>query len=173
MIGGDVKKADFLFMKAISADSEELRDTTVLYLPSSQGRHDGVMLYDPKKESTILNKALDFLPWTPLSWSIHRGLPDTLRAVVAKYPEKLEARGWDSHFVREEMADMAAGAVAAGGGDSGDMARIVTDIALVMWDGSTAELDTTSFWVYPMSTHSSPVLTFMAVVALIKCFVLE
>ncbi|KAI1935425.1 hypothetical protein LOZ66_005312 [Ophidiomyces ophidiicola] len=176
MIGGDVKKADFLFMKAISADSEELRDTTVLYLPSSQGRHD----------------ALDFLPWTPLSWSIHRGLrdiliafakkrmdlhrghlADTLRAVVAKYPEKLEARGWDSHFVREEMADMAAGAVAAGGGDSGDMARIVTDIALVMWDGSTAELDIISFWVYPMSTHSSPVLTSMAIVALIKCFVLE
>ncbi|KAI1924043.1 hypothetical protein LOZ64_000785 [Ophidiomyces ophidiicola] len=192
MIGGDVKKVDFLFMKAISADPEELRDTTMLYLPSSQGHHDGVILYVPENESTILNKALDFLPWTLLSWSIHRGLrdiltafakkrmdlhrghlADTLRAVVAKYPERLEARGWDSQFVREEMADMAAGAVAAGSGNSGDMVRIVTDIALVMWDGSTAELDRTSFWGYPTSTHSSPVLTSMAVVALIKCFVLK
>jgi hypothetical protein len=91
-----------------------------------------VSLYVPRQESTVLNEALDNLPWTFLSWSIHRGLRDilvsfawermdryrshlaeTLRLAVAKLPERLDAKGWNPQFVKEYMAEMAESAVMA------------------------------------------------------------
>lgn len=74
------------------------------------------------------------------------------------------------------MADMASSAVLAGSGNSGDVVRIVTDIALLWWGHSTrmADLDATTFWRSPRSwTKSSSSLEPMAVVALVKCFVME
>ncbi|RAL06367.1 uncharacterized protein BO80DRAFT_489868 [Aspergillus ibericus CBS 121593] len=74
-----------------------------------------VGLYILPHDATILTTRLDYLPWTSLPWFIHRGLQDILV------------------FVRDgNMADMAAGAVLAGGGNSG---RIVTDIAVVWCEG--------------------------------------
>ncbi|RJE17882.1 hypothetical protein PHISCL_09785 [Aspergillus sclerotialis] len=100
-------------------------------------------------------------------------LAETLRSVVMEWPERLETKGWESHFVRGTMADMAASAVLAGTGNSGDAVRIVTDIALTLWDGTISQLDETSFWRYPYSDSGSSILSPMAVVALVKCFVLE
>ncbi|KAI9375163.1 hypothetical protein BJX61DRAFT_191812 [Aspergillus egyptiacus] len=193
MLGGNVNEVDFLLMKRFTKKLDLPPNMTTLLLPNNDtGEHD-VILYVPEEESVILSKVLDCLPWSPLSWSIHRGLRDilvafakermdryrdhlaeSLRRAVQNYPERLDARGWDYRFVRESMADMATSAVLAGSGNSGDMVRIVTDIALTLWNGALSELDATSFWRYTEPCPSdSPILDPMAVVALVKCFVLE
>ncbi|KAL5343125.1 hypothetical protein BJX70DRAFT_394139 [Aspergillus crustosus] len=87
-----------------------------------------------------------------------------------QYRERLAAT------LREDMADLAAGAVLAGSGNSGDAVRIVTDAALILWDGDVSELDETSFWRSTdraLSSYESPMLEPMALAALVKCFVLE
>ena len=75
------------------------------------------------------------------------------------------------------MADIAANAVLAGRGNSGDAVRVVTDIAVTLWDGTASGLDETVFWrcaaTHPMSSSSPSLLNPMAVAALVKCFVLE
>ncbi|PWY79377.1 hypothetical protein BO94DRAFT_537393 [Aspergillus sclerotioniger CBS 115572] len=226
MIGGNVNEVDFLFMKPLADDeaSPIAEPITILSLPSSEAnpRHqnsnqDPVTLYILPNEATILNNCLDYLPWTSLSWSIHRGLRDiliafakprmnhhrsqlaqTLRSTVSTRPDRLIARGWDAQFVQDgSMADMAAGAVLAGSGNSGDAVRIVTDIAAV-WCESREDItsyDETMFWRVeptPLSPLSPSVisddsftsgpggnnsgsegLSSMAVVALVKFFVLE
>ncbi|KAJ5825757.1 hypothetical protein N7474_002895 [Penicillium riverlandense] len=191
MVGGNVNEVDFLFMKASDAKREPTEDTAVLQLPSNHGGLCDVTLYVPPRECAVLNEALDNLPWTFLSWSIHRGLrdilvtfakgrmdhfrtslADTLRFAVGKWPEKLDARGWNPRFVREDMADLAASAVLAGRGNSGDAVRVVTEIAAMLWDGSISALDETQFWRHAIP-EPSPILSPMVVVALVKCFVLE
>ncbi|KMU83501.1 hypothetical protein CIHG_01283 [Coccidioides immitis H538.4] len=191
MIEGNVNEVDFLSMKPLG-DSDIISNMIRLDLPSSEGNNHVVDLFVPEEEARALNRALDCLPWSSLSWSIHRGMRDilvafakprmdryrdqlaeTLRSAVDRWPEKLVARGWDAQFIRRDMAHMATSAVAAGSGNSGDVVRIVTDIAMILWDGTTAELDETTFWRYDDPVESSPVLSPMAVVALVKCFVLE
>lgn len=190
MIGGNVNEVDFLLMKAFDAEGTE--DMVILNLPSKEGGRDDVTLYVPRRESTILNEALDKLPWTFLSWSIHRGLrdilvafakermdsyrdilADTLRFAVREWPERLDARGWNPRFVREDMADMAASAVLAGQGNSGDAVRVVTEIAAILCDDKFSAFDETTFWRHSSPTPCSLTLDPMAVIALIKCFVLE
>lgn len=192
MIGGNVNEVDFLFMNGFDAERTPSEDMIILKLPSKEGGKDDVTLYVPNREMAVLNKALDKLPWTFLSWSIHRGLrdilvafakqrmdsyrallADTLRFAVGRWPEKLDARGWDPRFVRVDMADMAASAVLAGQGNSGDAVRVVTEIAAVFCDGKVSSFDETTFWRHASPTPSSPTLGPMAVVALVKCFVLE
>ncbi|KAJ5373068.1 hypothetical protein N7517_005074 [Penicillium concentricum] len=192
MIGGKVSEVDFLQMKPMSTEIESSEDMVILYLPNKDSGVRDVTLYVPERESDILNEALDKLPWTFLSWSIHRGLRDilvafakermdqyrnrlaeTLRLAVAKWPERLEARGWDLRFVREDMAAMAASAVMAGQGNSGDIVRIVTDIAAVLSGSPISVLDETRFWRDATPESASPILDPMTVVALVKCFVLE
>jgi hypothetical protein len=48
---------------------------------------------------------------------------------------------------------MAARAVSAGRGNSGDVVRIVTDIALLLWNETTPELDETTFWRNASTVH--------------------
>lgn len=194
MMGGNVTEVDYFFMEKLNSNVPIEQDTTVVQLPSTESADSSVTLYIPAKESEILDCALDFSPWTPLSWSAHRGLRDvlvafakermdlhrdtlatTLRSAVANWPERLDARGWNPRFVRENMADMAASAVLAGSGNSGDVVRIVTDIALLWWEhsGRIADLDATTFWRTPGSWTKSSSLESMAVIALVKCFVME
>lgn len=91
------------------------------------------------------------------------------------------------------MADLAAGAVLAGSGNSGDAVRIVTDIAAVWYEGrrrrrtgdgldSIVSFDETMFWRVPHQQVEEAgeevggergELSSMAVVALVKFFVLE
>ncbi|KAB8231364.1 uncharacterized protein BDW43DRAFT_301808 [Aspergillus alliaceus] len=112
-----------------------------------------------------LNTALDCLPWSSLSWSVHRGLrdihvavakdrmdiywgalADALGCAVLESTKLLDARWRNPGFVRNQMADMAESAVLADRGNSGGIVRMVTDIALTLWDGTVAELGETSFW---------------------------
>lgn len=190
MIGGNVNEVSFLRPKAMDAEVEPPEGMVVLRLPN---KHDGggdVILYIPEKESTVLNEALDNLSWTFLSWSLHRGLRDilvafgkermaryrrrlalTLREAVTKWPERLVARGWNSQFVRETMADMAESAVLASQGNSADVVRIVTDIAVVLQNDTMSDLDKTSLWRH--GNPCSSTLDSMTTIALVKYFVLE
>jgi hypothetical protein len=191
MIGGNVNEVDFLLMKA-AVSERQLSEDIVLHLPSTNGEIRGVTLYVPQEEAAVLNETLDKLPWTFISWSIHRGLrdiltafskdrmdcyrgslADTLRFAVAHWPERLDARGWDPRFVRDDMADIAASAVLAGQGNSGDAVRVVTEIAAIICDGNMSRLDETHFWRSPSPEPCSPTLSPQTVVALVKCFVLE
>jgi hypothetical protein len=57
---------------------ESLETTHILRLPDNKdGVHD-VILHTCSQESAILHEALDKLPWSSLSWSIHWGLRDIL-----------------------------------------------------------------------------------------------
>ncbi|CAI7567222.1 unnamed protein product [Penicillium pancosmium] len=191
-IGGSVDEVDFLRMKPMD-EGKVQPEYIVLQLPSTQSSSSEVTLYVPPRESAILNEALDRLPWTFLPWSIHRGLRDilvafakkrmdsfreslaaTLCSVVEAWPERLENRGWNSDFVRKRMADVARSSVMAGQGTSGDAVRVVTDIAVVSRDNDLdiSALDETTFWRDTTSEPPSS-LSPMALVALVKCFVLE
>ncbi|KAJ5404049.1 hypothetical protein N7509_003920 [Penicillium cosmopolitanum] len=192
MIGGKVNEVDYLFLKPRSMENESSKSTVVLRLPNKEDGTSDVILYIGHQESAVLDQALDNLPWSFLSWSIHRGLRDiltayskqrmdlyrnrlanTLRLAVLNRPETLIARGWDSQFVRHEMADMASSAVLSGQGNSGDAVRVVTEIAASLWDGDVSALDETHFWRQPVSEPDFSTLSPMAVIALVKCFVLE
>ncbi|OJJ78341.1 hypothetical protein ASPBRDRAFT_37568 [Aspergillus brasiliensis CBS 101740] len=232
MIGGNVNEVDLLLMKPVTEDNidygilselESTTSSTTLSLPSTESnpRHQtttthSVTLHIPPHEATILNTCLDYLPWTSLSWSIHRGLRDillafarprmnhyraqlahTLRTTVSTRADQLIARGWDAQFVHNgSMADLAAGAVLAGSGNSGDAVRIVTDIAKVRCESdglAVVSFDETMFWRVSPSSQlvkeqqeeveqrgeggggggGGEELSSMAVVALVKFFVLE
>ncbi|KAJ5116444.1 hypothetical protein N7456_000792 [Penicillium angulare] len=195
LIGGNVDELDYLHMKSVDHGfgEKEIQDGgTILYLPNKHdGSHD-VRLYVGPAETAILNEALDCLPWNFLPWSIHRGMRDilvafakermdlhrgklaaTLGHAVTTWSHKLEARGWDSSFVTTDMGSMAMGAIMAGCGDSADLVRIVTDIALILWDGTASDLDKTTFWSHQSSSTDLTILSPMVIIALVKVFVLE
>ncbi|KAI1778028.1 hypothetical protein F4818DRAFT_438205 [Hypoxylon cercidicola] len=193
MMGGQAYKVDFLHARAV-AETGEADDATVLELPSKDGGDKGgkVRMAVPPHEEDVLRQALDCLPWTSLSWSMHRGMRDVLTAygrgvmnthraalaallqrTVADRPDVFRARGWDPEFVRENMGPMAASAVLAGAGNSGDSVRVVTDIVSVyVGDWDVARLDEVVFWRRP-DVNEIRELDKQAVVALTKLFVLE
>ncbi|KAI1381045.1 hypothetical protein F4677DRAFT_209824 [Hypoxylon crocopeplum] len=183
MLGGKAFQVDFMSARPISEDemaaavgasnSSEIEIESgsesgiVLNLPSKDNKFDiSVRMLVPPHEESVIKQALDCLPWTNLSWSMHRGLRDILLAyakpvmdahraqlaslllrTVAKHPEVLRSRGWDPEFVRDNMGPMASSAVLAGSGNSGDSVRVVTDIvAVYVGDWDIARLDEVSFW---------------------------
>ena len=154
------------------------------------------VVYVPEREQRHLAAALDSLPWSPLSWSIHRGmqsllvaygrptldayrvaLVETLKDIITFHPTRLEADGWNPGFVREHMAATAAASVAVDGGDSGDSVRIVTAAARLCWDVEDEELDETNFWRQQKGRQGGEQVTGLLggeeVVALVKLWVLE
>ncbi|KAJ5609927.1 hypothetical protein N7528_009193 [Penicillium herquei] len=181
MIGGNVNEVDYLFMKPTDMERESDEKTVVLRLPNKENGRSDVILYVPGQESAILDKALDNLPWSFLSRSAHRGLRDILTSHSKERMDRhrnclakpCAPRGWDSRFVRHEMGDMASSAILAGQGNSGDAVRVVTDIALSLWDGDVSALDETYFWRQSVAEPYPSTLSLMAVIALVKCFVLE
>lgn len=191
MMGGKVYEVDFLFARNYEREEKYTPPTsqnmTVITLPSTDKGRDALMTV-PKKEEEIIKHALDCLPWTSLSWSIHRGMRDILvayaKSVMDKHrealaemlkdtvkikPHKLDARGWNPKFVRENMGDMAASAILAGRGNSGDLVRVVTDVVLVyIGIEDLAKLDECHWW-----RGNTEELTSAGVIALTKLFVLE
>ncbi|KAI1085264.1 hypothetical protein F5B20DRAFT_521594 [Whalleya microplaca] len=185
MLGGKAFQVDFMFARP----STEVipNDALVLDVPSKDKSGPVRMIVEPREEA-ILKQALDCLPWTSLSWSIHRGMRDILVAyakpvmdahrqqlaellkkTVVDQADVLRLRGWDPEFVRENMGHMAASAVLADRGNSGDSVRVVTDIVEVIvggWD--VAQLDEVNFWRRPEVE-----LDLQGIVALTKVFVLE
>lgn len=189
MNGGKVFEIDFLFPRPIEENHDDKEDV-YLKLPSS--REDGfVGLEVPLKEYRMLEEALDKLPWANLSWSMHRGMRDLLlgcardrmnqhritlaqilRDAAKEYHMQLVQRGWNSNFAKCQMGNMAANAVLAGRGNSGDAVRIVTALAEQIHGGTTQQRDTTTFWRSggpQQETRLEP----DEIIALVKCFVLE
>ncbi|KAI1136144.1 hypothetical protein F5Y05DRAFT_111674 [Hypoxylon sp. FL0543] len=207
MLGGRAFEVDFLSARPLAGDDDGSASPDaaplVLELPSTDAGKRGVRMLVPPREQRILAQALDCLPWTRLSWSAHRGLRDILlaygkramdarrgalaallRRTVEARADVLRARGWDAEFVRNNMGHMAASAVLAGGGNSGDSVRVVTDVAAVCvgedWD--LARLDEVVFWRRLADLDANEEekgeeleeeLDAQAVVALTKFFVLE
>ena len=197
MLGGKAYEVDYLFARPV-LDGEEEKDPEdqgrlVLTLPSRE-KHEVVRLSIPAAEEAVIRHALDCLPWNSLSWSVHRGMRDLLvafakpvmdahraqlaellqRAAAERAPQ-LRARGWDPAFVRDNMGLMAASAVLAGEGNSGDSVRVVTDIVAVLSGDSDsglgpdfARLDEVNFW-----RRDEIVFDTEAIIALTKVFILE
>lgn len=107
---------------------------------------------------------------------------DTYRQVLAQqlqhaaidFSNALVDAGWEHDSVQNYMGNMAASAVLAKRGNSGDAVRIVTALAGEIHGGSLNELDETTFW---RERSSKPKIVDSldpdTVVALVKCFVLE
>ena len=190
LMGGKVYEVDFLLARRM--DEESPSGAVDLRLPSTE-KNTQVSMLVPKTEQGVLEHALDCLPWSSLSWSIHRGLRDilvayakptmdrfrhalasVLRDFINEHPQQLEANGWSGEFVRGAMAEIAFHSVLAGSGNSGDSVRVVTDAALLLSTKALSTLDETNFWReerHDLAKES--LLTTNAIVALTKCFVLE
>ena len=162
MMGGKVFEVDFFFARKASGGIPQ--DALKLTLPSKE-KDQYAIFFIPPNEQQFLSHLMDCLPWSPLSWSVHRGLRDlllafskttmdkfrkglaqVLRQNIKKLPHDLEVKGWELKFIRESMPDIAYSSVMAGVGDSGDAVRIVTDAALLSWNGTAEALDETTFW---------------------------
>ena len=208
MIGGKVSEVEMLHVRRIGF--LDTSDCLSLDLPSLE-KNEWVTMLVPPKENRILAQALDCLPWDSCSWSVHRGLRDILlafarpvldgfrrtlafqlRRTVNRNKDILRARGWAKDFVDGSMGDLAVSTVLAGGGQSGDSVRVVTDIASLLWSGDVTTMDETQFWSDPdratpseRSTSRSIMegdgddldendeLPADTVIALIKCIILE
>ena len=192
LMGGKVCEVDFLLARRM--EEETPSSSVELRMPSTD-KNTQLSLLIPETEQKILEQALDSLPWSSLSWSIHRGLRDVLvayakptmdkhrphlafrlREFIHEQPEQLEANGWAGTFVRGAMAELAANSVLAGSGNSGDSVRVVTDTALLLSlsKKDSTVLDETDFWRSERHdlSEDSP-LSAAAIIALTKCFVLE
>lgn len=190
LMGGRVYEVDFLHARR--SNDENPSDTLELHLPSTE-EHVQLSMFVPKLEQGVLEHALDCLPWSSLSWSIHRGLHDSLvayakptmdkfrqtlalrlRKFIDEQPYQLEANGWSTEFTRGSMAEPAFNAVSAGSGNSGDSVRVVTDAAAFLSGKDPMELDDVNFWRVERHTlNKEASLSTNAIVALTKCFVLE
>ena len=165
--GGKVYEVDFLFARQMSQDAQTPPDSAILTVHPALGGQGTCNYILGPTERKVIEQALDCLPWSSLSWSMHRGLRDILKAfgkgtmdayrehfanklrrAVAEHGHQLEAKGWESIFVKQHMADLAANCVMAGGGYSGDTVRVVTDVALLLLPANVSfgELDETEFW---------------------------
>ncbi|KAK8153710.1 hypothetical protein IWX90DRAFT_76735 [Phyllosticta citrichinensis] len=191
MMGGKVYEIDFLFARKLGPNDPEPPQAIKLNLPSTA--KGDVEMFVCAQEQEILNRAMDSLPWSSLSWSIHRGLRDllmafsktrmdelrsrfasTLRQAVRDNYLALDALGWEPTFVRQHMGDMAAGAVVAGSGNSGDLVRVVSDVALALCgNNNPKDLDEITFWRSPVQDADATDLDRQAIIAMTKCFILE
>ena len=190
LMGGKVYEIDFLLARRM--DEGVPSGAIELSLPSTEKNIQLRMLV-PESEQRILERTLDNLPWSSLSWSIHRGLRDILvafakptmdefrhnlasrlRDFINENPQQFEANGWSADFVRGAMAGLAASFVLAGSGNSGDTVRVVTDAALLLSKGDLSVQDETEFWRKERrSLSKASLLSTNAIIALTKVFVLE
>lgn len=170
MMGGKVYEVDRLVMRRTKEFESGNYPQEYLTVPvMSHMKHTPAnVLINKTTAFPILLRALDNLPWSSLSWSIHRGLRDLLLAIgtptmnacrsnlasqlrraVLSHPDNLIAAGWDADFAHTSLPDMVSGAILAERGNSGDLVRCVTDVVekCICGDSWTiSDLDSTSSW---------------------------
>ncbi|ROW06762.1 hypothetical protein VMCG_04180 [Cytospora schulzeri] len=217
MVGGKVFEFDYLFPRRIIETSQlqpahkSTDGGDVVYASRSDKQQ--VRLTVPSRVTNepatvvlehevleLLPQLLDRVPWTHLSWSMHRGMRDILlafgkntmnmyrpllatklrQAVRELLSNPKDTKGWDPDFVRDSMPDMVYTTVTSGSGESGDLIRVITDAALLLYDGNDDGLDRTSFWTTTMQSkhieENPPPEIHMSsdtIVALTKFVVLE
>jgi hypothetical protein len=192
MAGGKSAEVDFLAL-APAGDLSASEEDVKLEVQCSAPDIETASIIVKKHEQELLRRALDCLPWTHLSWSMHRGMRDILLAygfkVMNSYREELASligdtvrdkesalieAGWSPEFLRTSMAEMASSSVMFGRGNSGDLVRIVAGLVDILVDnsdgGESINKDQTSFW---RSSERPAKLDLDGVVALTKFFVLE
>lgn len=202
MNGGKVYEIDLLAMTLAGANQEPPPGTLSLTIPSLEHKVFSTLSVSSAVQEALA-LAMDCLPWSAMSWSIHRGLRDiliafckpkmdlyrdslaeNLKAIARERSDILERRGWDSAFVRESIGELAASAIEAGRGNSGDLVRVAADLVLVSVENQSSvsvDLDETRFWRTITATTAkrnpnpspSQILDADSLVALTKCFVLE
>lgn len=193
MAGGKTAEVDFLALAPLVEAGAEYVELSV---PCLAADSDTAVVFVTEREQEVLARALDCLPWTHLSWSMHRGMRDVLLAygteVMDHYRKELAAlirhsaeslegalveAGWSAEFVRTSLADMASSSVMFGRGNSGDLVRVVAGLVDVLVDrssqGGSINRDQTSFWRAPMDLKNWAALDLDGIVALTKFFVLE
>lgn len=192
MAGGKTAEVDFLALAPLSGLGVGADDLKLEVQCSAPGI-DTTRIIVRKHEQDLLKRALDCLPWTHLSWSMHRGMRDILLAygtkVMNRYREELAGAisdtvrdkesalieaGWSPEFLRTSMTDMASSSVMFGRGNSGDLVRIVAGLVDILVDnsdgGESINKDQTSFW---RNSERPAKLDLDGIVALTKFFVLE
>ncbi|KAI4199290.1 MAG: hypothetical protein LQ346_002599 [Caloplaca aetnensis] len=129
LLGGLAYEVDFLFRERLTDDAIIPSHARALQVPSLEVDRTAIV-YVRDQENTVIADCLDHLPWSPLAWSIHRGLKDlivayaqpflsayreplarTLAEAVSEHSFALQHRGWDAAFVHEWMAEQAASAI--------------------------------------------------------------
>ena len=169
MQGGKVFEVDLLAMIKTDLDEDLQKNTLKLEIPCLAINSDTAILFVPDHEAQLLAKTIDCLPWSSLSWSLHRGLKDVLlaygtpimnrhRGEMAKFlrtelrrnEAALVEKGWAPEFLHGPMADMAESAILSGRGNSGDVVRIVVAVIEVLIEcngfGEAVNRDQTAFW---------------------------
>lgn len=192
MSGGMTAEVDFLALAPASGLGVSTEDLELEVQCSAPGIEMARIIVK-KHEQELLRRALDCLPWTHLSWSMHRGMRDILLAygtgVMNRYRDELAnvisntvrekesalvEAGWSAEFLKTSMADMASSSVMFGRGNSGDLVRIVAGLVDALVDnsdgGESINKDKTSFW---RNSDRPAKLDLDGIVALTKFFVLE
>jgi hypothetical protein len=194
MMGGKVFEVDLLALVRCEEDAQEY--ALKLEVPCLAGENDLAVIFAPDSVRILFAYALDCLPWSSLSWSMHRGLKDVLLAygkpVMNRHRTRLAAtlkntakeseialveKGWDAEFVRSSMGDMAESSIMAGTGNSGDLVRIVIAMVEVLLErfqvGRPKNKDQTNFWRGQRNLDDDIKLDVEGIVGLVKFFVLE
>ncbi|KAI9820616.1 MAG: hypothetical protein M1827_004985 [Pycnora praestabilis] len=164
-IGGQAHEVDYLSRRRLAEYAPESTYILRLTVPSLE-EDKFATLYLGRNEVDLIAACLDHIPWSPLAWSIHRGLKDVLvaygkhtmkvyqsalasafRTAVKTKSFTLISQGWQPDFVRSYMADQAASAILGGETCSGDACRIVSAVTLLFWNHKSEEaMDKTTFW---------------------------
>jgi hypothetical protein len=200
MMGGKVFEVDLLILRKLPDALAE--GQLKIQVPSVISSEEMAEIHIFEHEDTLLAQALDCLPWASLSWPMHRGMRDilvaygkpvmdryrahlgnTLKNRMAEVEKTLIVNGWNEGFVQNTMGDMAESSILSGGGNSGDLVRIVVAIVDALFDiaGSEARAinkDETRFWRQTVLSRKEErllksELSLEEIVALTKFFVLE
>ncbi|TVY45933.1 hypothetical protein LOCC1_G002762 [Lachnellula occidentalis] len=193
MMGGKVYEVDLLALVRCESDAQE--SALKLEVPCLAGENDLAVVFVPEFVQALLAHALDCLPWSSISWSMHRGLKDVLLAygkpVMDRHRNRLAAilkcvakeresalveKGWDAEFVQSSMGDMAESSIMAGAGNSGDLVRIVIALVEVLLEHSQAgrskNKDQTNFWREQKTQCGDTNGDMDEIIGLVKFFVL-
>ncbi|KAL9003618.1 MAG: hypothetical protein Q9188_003526 [Gyalolechia gomerana] len=195
LLGGRAHEVDFLFRECLAEGAAIPIHSRALQVPLLEADKTSI-IYVKDREEAVIADCLDHLPWSPIAWSMHRGLKDVIIAYATPYFTAyreplarilaeavsahffaLQHRGWDATFVRESMAEQAASAILGGDRCSGDVCRIVTGIAELLFQKPESLMDTTTFWTMnreiPSVQPAGTQLSADTIVALIKVYLVR
>ena len=177
MLGGEAHAVDFFFREHVHAIPQFPEFKRKLVVPSLV-EDSRSTIYVGESEAIGIADCLDHLPWSPIAWSIHRGMKDIvvayakpymvayreqlaqqLSAAVKPHTYALRHRGWGPEFIRNHMAEQAASAILGDDRCSGDVCRIVAAITeLLLCDQGQVDLDHTKFWVQHLNLPNEQTL---------------